>query len=103
MATTIVNAGGDEVLENFGVIPGQTVVVSAAGLMADEVLAVEYLACQDCSEAYWIPYSPCGEQIKIDQYYNPVSIETPGTYRVVAEGDVSSEVQVCTQSFGGAK
>lgn len=59
---------------------------------------VEYLACADCENSYWIPDSPCGEPILIDQYYNPVTVATAGRYRVLSLGE-RSKTSGATQSM----
>lgn len=84
----------------FQLPDGQTAVISAVGLLEGEQLTVQYLACVDCENSDWIDYSPCGQVIMIDQYYNPVTISLPGYYRIISVGEVSADVRVCVQRFG---
>ena len=90
-------------LSTFQLPDGQTAVISAVGLLEGEQLIVQYLACVDCENADWIDYTPCGQVIMVDQYYNPVSISLPGYYRVVSDGDVGAAVRICVQRFGATK
>ena len=85
---------GNMMLE-FELSAGRYAVISAAGLMDGEQFMVEYLACADCENSYWIPYSPCGEPILIDEYYNPVTVATAGRYRVLSLGERSKTSKVC--------
>ena len=85
---------GNMMLE-FELSTGRYAVISAAGLMDGEQFMVEYLACADCENSYWIPYSPCGEPILIDEYYNPVTVATAGRYRVMPLGVRSKTAKVC--------
>lgn len=84
----------------FQLPEGQTAVISAVDLLDGEQLTVQYLACVDCANADWIDYSPCGQVIMIDQYYNPVTISLPGYYRVISVGEVSALARICVQRFG---
>ena len=86
-------------LSAFQLPEGQIAIISAVGLLEGEQLIVQYLACTDCENEDSIDYSPCGQVIMIDQYYNPVSIATPGYYRVLSNGSVSADVRVCVQRF----
>ena len=90
-------------VSSFQIPDGQVAVISAVGILEGEQLIVQYLACIDCENEAYIDYSPCGQPIMIDQYYNPVSISTPGYYRVVSNGEVSADVRVCIQRYGAAK
>lgn len=90
-------------ISSFQIPDGQTAIVSAVGLLEGEQLIVQYLACIDCENEAYIDYSPCGQTIMIDQYYNPVNISTPGYYRIISNGEVSTDVRVCVQRYGIVK
>lgn len=90
-------------LSSFQLPDGQIAVISAVGLLEGEQLVVQYLACVDCENEAYIDYTPCGQVIMIDQYYNPVTISLPGYYRIISIGDVSADVRICVQQFGAKK
>ena len=87
-------------VSTFQLPDGQTAVISAVGLFEGEQLTVQYLACVDCENDDWIDYTPCGQVIMIDQYYNPVTISLPGYYRIISIGALGADVRVCVQRFG---
>jgi hypothetical protein len=64
-------------------------VITMAGLVGDDTYLVEYQhakgTCEDSAEVY-VPFSPNGCQWRITAAYNPIKLDTPGKYRVVAEG-----------------
>lgn len=87
-------------LNRFQLLEGQRAVITAVGFLSGEQFALEYLATEDCENESWVPYSPCGAQILVDEYYNPVVVATPGRYRVVGD-NVSVDAKVYVQQTGG--
>ena len=92
-----------DVITGFNIAINETYVIAAANLMAGEQVAVEFAAYEDCEGTSWIPYSPCGTPILIDEYYNPVTISTPGRYRITPVGSVNTNVKVSAVRVGSQK
>ena len=85
----------------FAVQLNQIAVVGASGLVGEEQLQVEFMVSSDCITNTWAIYSPCGNAIRIDKYYNPISITTPGYYRVSPVGIIDSGTSVNYEVHGG--
>ena len=77
----------------------QYAVISAVNLLDGEQYTLQYLACEDCEKEIWIDYSPCGAPILVDQYYNPVIVQTAGRYRLEPVGQLNSAAAACVTFF----
>ena len=78
----------------FEVPAHYTFVVTVTGFMADdESAALEYCANPSSTNAVWVPYSPNGEPVVFSTTRNPLTLSTPGRYRVVY-GETTPDLRV---------
>ncbi len=82
---------------NFSVACGETKWIAVTGLGAGEAFKLQFAACEGCTAADtdWETYSPDGAPVVLDEVNNPISVCTPGRYRVVPDGIVSTGAKVC--------
>jgi len=78
-------------------------VVSAVGLDPTDQLALWRMACDgacpgDGTEAF-IEFNPSGCTVVLNESYNPLMIDVPGTYELRFVGATNPDVRVCYQTY----